>query len=109
MDSKNVNNSSVSHAKTLRIVLSPKVVREFFVRSNGSPNSNRMQEVDGRGSAPTANNTNEPIRKRNFHDSEINDSDGKRPIIVVDRIGRDEMRKISMFGYLQSSNQVNGY
>lgn len=101
--------SSASNVKTLRVILSPKVVRDFFVRKNILPQSNRMQGINGHASRPTASNSIEKIREKNIHDSEIVDSNEKRPIILLDRLSSNEMQNISVLGYLQCSNRTNGW
>lgn len=83
----------VSEAKTLRVVLSPKIVQDFYMRNNKSSDLNRKQENNGGGSASTADNSIEPIRKTNFHDSEIVDSGGKKPVIWLNRFNPNEIPK----------------
>lgn len=108
MESKNVTNSSASNGKTLRVILSPKVVRDFYIRNNMLPHSNGMQEINGYGNSSTASNSIDQIREKEIHDSEIVDSNEKRPIILLDRLNANEMKNIAMLGYLQCTSHVNG-
>lgn len=109
MESKNLHGSPVSTTKTLRVVLSPKVVRDFFIRNNNSSDSNQMQDTNGHGRESSASNSIEQTSKKNIHDSEIVDSNGMKPIILLDWLTPNELQNISLLGYMQYTNQTNGY
>lgn len=107
MESKSGISSPVSGGKTLRVILSPRVVHEFYVRNNILPQSNRMEEINGHKSMSTASNFIKKVAKKTFYDSEIVDSNEKRPIVLLDRLSANDMQKVAALGYLQCINQTN--
>lgn len=100
-----MKNSSASPAKTLRVVLSPKDVHDFFIRNK----SNREQDIHEKASESSADSSSQQNRKKNFRDSEIVDSDRKRPTILLDQISPDNVQKISMYGYMRCNDKSNGH
>lgn len=108
METKNVNDLPVSNTKTLRIVLSPKVVRDFAIRTKKSSSLNGTRKTSRRESETSGNSTENNCKKI-IRDSEVVDSNGRRPIILLDRLTSNEMQTISTLGYISCTNQTNGY
>lgn len=96
------NMANTSNGKTLRMILSRRVVREF-VEQNVLPDLRQIQQ-----NTPTARNVDEhagPARKKKAkRDCKIVDSNGLRPTILLDRLSTSDMKNISRLGYLQCIN-----
>lgn len=92
---------STSNFKTLRVILSSKVVRDF-VQHNILPDLNEAQRTNGSVSAArNSSNQIEQTCEKSMHDSEIVDSMGMRPIVLLNRLSTNDLQRISTFGYLQ--------
>lgn len=93
MKSKKVAASPVRNNKTIRVILSRKVVHDF-VQHNILPDFNQIRQNNGNTS--TASNSTESIEKipgKIVHDSKIVDSNGMQPIILLDRLSANEMQR----------------